>query len=67
MQYIYSSNTDPTILSTKTVKYIMETANELSKYISKSLLKSNPRLFKDFKRLNEDWKNARTVIGKRGR
>ena len=63
-QYIYKY--DPTMLTNKTIGILLGIANEISKYVSKSLAKSNPSLFHDLEVFNRDRNNAMKSIGKRG-
>lgn len=65
-QYVYSSNTDSTILTTKTVAYIINLMNELVKHISPTRKGSLPEM-KELRRLNRDHKHSIRCIGKRGK
>ena len=65
-QYRYSPDIDSTILTTKTVKFIMELIIELTKHISPTRQKGLKREMEIFSKLKRDWKRARSTMGTRG-
>ena len=65
-QYRYSPNVDKSILTTKTVKYVVELMNKLVSHVSQTNKKKLRREMHDVKILNRDFRNARKSIGMRG-
>ena len=65
-QYRYSTSIDSTILTTRTVKFIMELTNDLVRHISPTRKNGIKREMLELKILNRDYRHARKTIGKRG-